>query len=51
MSEEGVFSIIDTYLGLAARDRQIVAFRADEYSWRDIGRPESLKDAVQDELT
>ncbi len=51
MPEEGAFSIIDAYLGLASRGRQIVAFRADEYSWRDIGRPESLKDAVQDELT
>lgn len=48
MRDEGVFSIIDEYLGLASRRQKIVAFRADEYSWRDIGTPESLKQAVQD---
>ncbi len=49
MRDEGVFSIIDEYLGLASRRQKIVAFRADEYSWRDIGKPESLKQAGQDE--
>ena len=48
MSEDGVFSIIDAYLRLAARGERIVAFRADEYYWRDLGKPESLKQAEHD---
>src|SRR2546421_237177 len=35
MKEEGVFSIITTYLRLAARGENIQAFRADEYYSRD----------------
>jgi len=38
MKEEGVFSIITSYLNLAARGEKILAFRADEYSWRDMGK-------------
>jgi NDP-sugar pyrophosphorylase family protein len=37
MKEEGVFSIIPAYLDLAARGEKILAFRADEYDWRDMG--------------
>jgi mannose-1-phosphate guanylyltransferase len=48
MSEQGVFSIISSYLRLAARDEKILAFRADEYYWRDLGRPESVAQAAQD---
>jgi NDP-sugar pyrophosphorylase family protein len=48
LSEDGVFSIIDAYLRLAAHGGQIVAFRADEYYWRDLGKPESLKQAEHD---
>jgi NDP-sugar pyrophosphorylase family protein len=48
MEEEGVFSIIDAYLHLAARGEKIVAFRADECYWRDLGRPESLAQAALD---
>lgn len=43
MKEEGVFSIIDSYLRLAERGEKILAFRADEYYWRDAGRVENLK--------
>jgi len=43
MTEEGVFSIIDSYLRLAAAEEKILAFRADEYHWRDLGKPESLQ--------
>lgn len=42
MKEEGVFSIIDTYLRLAGEGEKIVAFRADEYEWRDMGTPKSF---------
>jgi NDP-sugar pyrophosphorylase family protein len=48
MGEEGAFSIISTYLHLAAQGEKIIAFRADEYYWRDLGRPESIVQAAQD---
>jgi NDP-sugar pyrophosphorylase family protein len=48
MIEEGVFSIIDSYLRLAASGEKILAFRADEYYWRDLGRPDNLIQATQD---
>jgi NDP-sugar pyrophosphorylase family protein len=48
MFEDGAFSIIQTYLGLAARKEKIVAFRADEYAWRDLGRPENLIEAEKE---
>lgn len=48
MKEEGVFSIIDSYLRLAGEGERIQAFRADEYYWRDLGTPESLKQAAED---
>lgn len=47
MTEEGAFSIISTYLRLAARGEMILAFRADEYSWRDLGKPENIAQAAQ----
>jgi mannose-1-phosphate guanylyltransferase len=48
MIEQGVFSIISSYLHLAAQEEKILAFRADEYYWRDLGRPDSLTQALQD---
>ena len=48
VQEEGVFSIIDAYLRLAARGEKIMAFRADEYYWRDMGRPEDVVQAAYD---
>lgn len=48
MIEEGAFSIINTYLRLAAEGEEILGFRADEYYWRDLGRLEDLKQAAQD---
>jgi NDP-sugar pyrophosphorylase family protein len=48
MDEQGAFSIIDAYLHLAAQGEKIIAFRADEYYWRDLGRPENLLQAAQD---
>jgi NDP-sugar pyrophosphorylase family protein len=48
MKEEGAFSIIDAYIRLAAQEERIVAFRADECYWRDLGRPESIMQAAQD---
>ena len=48
MTEEGVFSIITSYLRLAAHEEKILAFRADEYYWRDLGRPDNVMQAAQD---
>jgi mannose-1-phosphate guanylyltransferase len=48
MKEEGIFSIIDSYLRLAASGETIAAFRADQYYWRDLGRPADLQQAASD---
>jgi mannose-1-phosphate guanylyltransferase len=47
-TEEGVFSIVTSYLRLAACGERILAFRADDYYWRDLGRPDDLRQAAQD---
>jgi mannose-1-phosphate guanylyltransferase len=48
LTEEGIFSIIPSYLRLAAQGENILAFRADEYYWRDLGRPDDLAQAAHD---
>jgi NDP-sugar pyrophosphorylase family protein len=48
MTEEGAFSIITCYLRLAAQGERILAFRADEYYWRDLGRPDHVTQAAQE---
>jgi mannose-1-phosphate guanylyltransferase len=48
MTEGGVFSIIESYLRLAASQGKILAFRADEFYWRDLGTIESLQQAEED---
>jgi NDP-sugar pyrophosphorylase family protein len=48
MEEEGTFSIISTYLRLAARGEKILSFSADEYYWRDLGKPENVAHAEDD---
>ena len=47
ISEEGAFSIIATYLRLASEREKILAFRADAYSWMDLGKPENVARAAQ----
>jgi NDP-sugar pyrophosphorylase family protein len=46
LTEEGAFSIITSYVRLAAQGEKILGFRADEYEWRDVGRLEDLKRAL-----
>jgi NDP-sugar pyrophosphorylase family protein len=46
--EEGAFSIITSYLRLAALGENILGFRADKYYWRDLGRAEDLAQAEDD---
>jgi NDP-sugar pyrophosphorylase family protein len=48
MDEDGAFSIITTYLRLASQGQKIVAFRADGYYWRDLGKPEHISQAASD---
>lgn len=48
LSEEGVFSIIDAYLRLAAQGEKILGFRADKYYWRDLGKMEQVRQAEED---
>jgi NDP-sugar pyrophosphorylase family protein len=48
IQEDGVFSIIDSYLRLAARGESILGFPADEYYWRDLGKLEQVQQAADD---
>ena len=48
MLENGIFSIVTAYLRLAAQGEKILAFRADDYYWRDLGRPDDVLQAAQD---
>jgi len=48
MSEQRAFSIIDTYLRLAAKGEKILDFRADGCYWRDLGKPEQILAAEED---
>ncbi|MFQ5675538.1 MAG: NDP-sugar synthase, partial [bacterium] len=43
MTEEGVFSIITSYVRLAGEGEKIIAFRTDESSWRDVGKLDELR--------
>jgi NDP-sugar pyrophosphorylase family protein len=48
LTEEGIFSIVPAYLRLAAQGEKILAFSADKYYWRDLGKPENIQQAEQD---
>jgi NDP-sugar pyrophosphorylase family protein len=48
MQENGVFSIIAAYLRLAGQGEKILSFRADDYYWRDMGRPDDVLQAALD---
>ena len=48
LTEEGAFSIVASYLRLAANAEKISAFPADEYYWRDMGKPENIAQAAED---
>src|SRR5215468_3773939 len=49
LSEDGAFSIITSYLRLAAQGEKICAFPADGYYWRDLGKLGHVQQ-VEDEL-
>jgi NDP-sugar pyrophosphorylase family protein len=46
LKETGIFSIITPYMRLAAEGEKILAFRADEYYWRDLGKTEDILQAA-----
>jgi mannose-1-phosphate guanylyltransferase len=48
MREEGAFSIVQPYLRLTGEGEKIVAYRADDDYWRDLGKPESVARATED---
>jgi len=48
MTEEGAFSIIESYLRLAGKGDEIAGFRADENRWRDVGSVERLLSAREE---
>jgi len=48
LTEEGVFPVVPAYLRLAAQGERILAYRADNAYWRDLGKPENVKQAEQD---
>jgi NDP-sugar pyrophosphorylase family protein len=48
LTEDGIFSIITSYLRLASNGESIRAFRADDYYWRDLGKPDDLEKAARD---
>jgi len=43
ITENGVFSIITSYMRFIGEGERIVAFRADEFSWRDVGKLDELE--------
>jgi len=48
IKEDGIFPIVPVYLRLAGQGEKILAFRADQYYWRDLGRVDSVRQAAQD---
>jgi len=48
LTEDGVFPIVPAYLRLAAQGERITGFRADQYYWRDLGKPENITQAARD---
>jgi len=48
MTEQGAFSIIASYLRLAGEGEKVLAFRADAYYWKDLGKPENVAQAAED---
>ena len=48
ITEDSTFSISQSYLRLAGQGEKISSFRADEYYWRDLGKPENISQAEED---
>lgn len=48
MTGDGAFSIIHAYMQLASQGEKIQGFRTDGCYWRDLGKPESVRQAALD---
>jgi NDP-sugar pyrophosphorylase family protein len=48
MTEQGAFSIVQSYLRLASTGEKIIGFRADERYWRDLGTADNVQQAGAD---
>ncbi len=48
LTEDGAFPIVASYLHLASVGEKILGFRADEYYWGDLGKPENIIQAELD---
>ena len=48
MTEQGAFSIIDSYLRVEEQGERIAGFRADQYYWRDLGKAEHIAQAAEE---
>jgi NDP-sugar pyrophosphorylase family protein len=48
LSEEGVFSIVESYLRLAGQGEKISGYRAEGAYWRDLGKPGNIAAAAED---
>jgi len=51
MKEEGVFSILQTYLRLAGEGEKIVGANVEGAYWRDLGTPEKVARAARELAT
>jgi len=43
LTEEGVFSIVESYLRLAGEGEILKSFHIGDATWRDVGKPDQLK--------
>jgi NDP-sugar pyrophosphorylase family protein len=48
LTETGAFSILTSYLRLAAQGEAILAFEDDQAYWRDLGTPESIRRVAEE---
>jgi NDP-sugar pyrophosphorylase family protein len=48
IEEDGVFSIIQTYVRLAGKGEKIIGSRVDGAYWRDLGKPENVARAAEE---
>jgi len=48
ITEDGVFSIVQSYLRLAGQGERIAGYPADGDYWRDLGKPENVRKASEE---
>jgi NDP-sugar pyrophosphorylase family protein len=48
LSEDGAFSIVNSYMRLAGSGEKIIAYPADKFYWRDLGTPANVAQTAED---